>query len=68
VFFDKDGDGTWVDWTNNPSYAHLFNPDAQACVDLFFETSTPPTILPDTARPNYCLGRCSDPPIANSGM
>jgi len=67
AFFDY-GDETWVD-LNDGLHTHLFNSNVESCVDMFFETTTPPAgFSVGDARPNYCLGRCSDPPIINSGM
>ena len=68
AYFDKDGDGNWVDYS---TFSHLFTSNPQACVDMFFDVepaNLPASFDSDSARPNYCLGRCSDPPVANSGM
>jgi hypothetical protein len=67
VHFDKDGDGTWVNFADG-NHWFLFKANPEACVDMFFQTATPPSTLGPTAdRPNYCMGRCTDPPAVNSG-
>ena len=70
--FDKDGDGTWVNFADG-NHWFLFKASPEACVDMFFKTETPPSTLVDDNdpntddRPNYCMGRCTDPPAVNSG-
>lgn len=70
AFFDK-GDGAgWADLGDKHGpYGYLFNPSLEACIDILFATNSPPPSLSNpTEWPNYCLGRCSDPPVINSGM
>jgi hypothetical protein len=67
VHFDKDGDGTWVNFADG-NHWFLFKANPEACVDMFFESTTPPAgLVGADDRPNYCMGRCSDPPAVNSG-
>lgn len=62
------GDGVWTEYTE-VSNGYLFEPNPQACIDMFFASTTIPNSLVDgDDRPNYCLGRCSDPPVVNTGM
>jgi hypothetical protein len=67
VFFDK-GDGNWNNFGLG-NHVFLFKANSEACVDMFFQTTAPPDGLVDGIhdRPNYCMGRCSDPPAVNSG-
>jgi hypothetical protein len=68
VFFDK-GDGTGFHNFGLGNHVFLFKANSEACVDMFFQTTAPPDGLVDGIhdRPNYCMGRCSDPPAVNSG-
>ena len=51
---------------NMPQFRRLFEPDPDACLDMMF-AGTPPMSLPqDMAPPQYCLGRCQNPPVINT--
>ena len=51
---------------NDPVWAQIMLPDADACIDMMF-AGPPPSSLPNGARPPfYCLGRCANPPIINT--
>jgi hypothetical protein len=72
VFWDEDGDGTFGAGEERTSldYPNLFLASAESCLDMFFKNTVLdyPTEFDDLSpRPEYCLGRCSDPPIVNSG-
>ena len=57
--------GIWV--TFPPSDA-IYAIDSQSCIDMMF-MDPPPETLPSTAAPPaYCLGRCTTPPIVNTGV
>ena len=52
---------------NMPKYSRLFNEIADNCIDMMF-ISQPPAALPDNLDPPfYCLGRCANPFIVNTG-
>ncbi|WP_171238642.1 hypothetical protein [Ruegeria sp. HKCCA5763] len=50
-----------------PRIAAYFKVDPDACVDMLFPTTPPPTLQPGAAAGvHYCLGRCKNPPIVNT--
>ncbi|WP_421984250.1 hypothetical protein [Roseibium sp.] len=38
------------------------------CIDIFFREGDPIDALDPNWRPRYCMGRCTDPAIVNSGL
>lgn len=71
--------GIWVDKNYNassPDFKWVFqkkaylslriaNPDS--CIDMLFMASPPsPDLPPGMSPPQYCLGRCANPPIVNT--
>ena len=51
----------------NPKFAKLYEPDANNCIDMLF-VDRPPASLDGMGPPFYCLGRCANPLIVNTGM
>lgn len=66
IYLDTTGSGTWT-LVNRADQPHLFETGAESCVDMFFPTTVPITLDPND-DPGYCLGRCDDPAIINTGM
>ncbi|WP_299473130.1 hypothetical protein [uncultured Roseibium sp.] len=58
----------WVDWTNDTDYEHYFTLGKDACIDILFKQKPKKTIDELKYRPDYCMGRCTDPTIINSGL
>ena len=52
---------------SNPRFAKLYEPDINNCIDMLF-VDEPPADLGDMGPPFYCLGRCANPMIVNTGM
>ncbi len=52
---------------SNPKYAKLYARDANNCIDMLF-VDRPPAALDGMGPPFYCLGRCANPLIVNTGM
>lgn len=53
--------------SNMPKYTRLFNEISDNCIDMMF-IAQPPATLPDHLDPPfYCLGRCANPLIVNTG-
>ena len=52
---------------SNRKYAKLYERDANNCIDMLF-VDRPPTALDGMGPPFYCLGRCANPLIVNTGM
>lgn len=62
-------DGTnFTEWTasSNPGVYFFRSMGADACIDLMFVESPPEFLDPDATPPDYCLGRCTSPPIVNT--
>ncbi len=57
----------WVDLPNNPSNAHLYNQNADNCIDITFRGFPPDRLQASDEPPFYCLGRCANPLIVNTG-
>lgn len=74
------GDPSYKKYTmaKHPANLHsIFEPDAEACIDMMFELDPDGTfgsggallngeLPPNTKPPYYCLGRCRNPPIVNT--
>lgn len=52
---------------SNSKYAKLYESDANNCIDMLF-VDRPPASLDGMGPPFYCLGRCANPLIVNTGM
>ena len=52
-------------------YRRIFRSDQEACIDLMFTAATPMDVPRNLVAlgepPMYCLGRCSNPLIVNTG-
>lgn len=80
LWVDNNGDGTFgsneeiepnsTGW--KAQYTNLLKPDPANCIDMMFQQfgTTAPYIPTTYAQigtpPNYCLGRCSNPPLINT--
>jgi hypothetical protein len=53
--------------SSNPNYAKLYEEIDDNCIDMLF-VAYPPATLGSLGPPFYCLGRCQDPLIINTGM
>ena len=51
----------------NPKYAKLYERNDDNCIDMMF-VEEPPADLMDMGPPMYCLGRCGNPMLVNTGM
>ncbi|WP_169542876.1 hypothetical protein [Sneathiella aquimaris] len=65
------GNWNWERVDNSSSstspYKHLYTSSDDNCIDMLFQ-GYPPADLADMAPPLYCLGRCTNPLIVNTGM
>jgi hypothetical protein len=70
IWADKNYDPARPDfkWVfHKPEYASLRIPNDESCIDMMFEAAPPsPHMSPTMSPPQYCLGRCSNPPILNT--
>jgi hypothetical protein len=57
-----------LDPATDTEYAKLFETDANSCIDMMFVGTPPATTQDLEGPPMYCLGRCSDPMIINTGF
>ncbi len=58
----------WIELKDtNPKYAKLFDENAENCIDMLFVDSPPPD-LNGMGPPLYCLGRCANPLLVNTGL
>jgi len=55
-------------FATQPKYAKLFLTDAQSCIDMLFVGEPPETYAELKGPPVYCLGRCDQPFIVNTGL
>ncbi len=51
---------------NQAQYRTLFQPNEHACLDMMFNGAPPTNIDGLSGPPQYCLGRCDEPPIINT--
>jgi hypothetical protein len=54
--------------SSDPKYARLFEIDSESCIDMLFVGDPPATFAGLQGPPTYCLGRCANPPIINTGI
>ncbi|MEO0980503.1 MAG: hypothetical protein AAFY24_24780 [Pseudomonadota bacterium] len=67
IFIETNVDGNTTSWY--PFMPEIFKRIGdEGCIDIFFRTRNPPTTLATDWRPRYCMGRCTDPAIVNSGL
>lgn len=62
----KNGGTSWQKFKRKIEDAILRTHDDN-CVDMMF-VSSPPEVLGTLAPPLYCLGRCENPPVVNTGL
>jgi hypothetical protein len=53
-------------WQNVPASHPLYTVLPDSCIDIMFPGEPPKELAADAAPPQYCLGRCSSPPIINT--
>lgn len=56
----------WLDLSNIPKYARLFQTSDNSCIDMMFVDFPPATFGELEAPPFSCLGRCADPLLINT--
>ena len=55
-------------FATQPKYSKLFETDSESCIDMMFVGEPPETFADLQGPPMYCLGRCAQPFIINTGM
>ncbi len=62
----KRGAGAWVSLPNAGINAKFYDRNDENCIDMMF-ANRPPATLAGMGPPQYCLGRCANPLIVNTG-